>query len=208
MKETGLLFNTSMVKAERENLKTQTRRLDGLKKVNENPDEWEEVDLYRAETALYALFKNKRTKKNVCFEVALKCPYGVAGDRLWVRETMLINGYLDVYYLADNMFLEGPFPDDWYYRDPEYIGKVPSIHMPRWASRTTLEITDIRIERVRDISYKNAKDEGWPSKKQASVWAWVWFKNTWNSVYEKRGYGWDKNPWVWVLTFKRVKGDQ
>ncbi len=98
-------------------------------------------------------------------------------------------------------------------------GKSPfkwkrAMHMPRWASRITLEITDIRVERVQDISICEAIDEGIPSQgvefdpKHGSRFVDVVpeYKRLWDSLNAKRGYPWEKNPWVWVVSFKVVKG--
>jgi hypothetical protein len=83
----------------------------------------------------------------------------------------------------------------------------PSIHMPRWASRITLEITVVRVERVQDISEADAYAEGvdpdWTGS-QGNCPYTAAFANLWHGLNAKRGYGWDANPWVWVLTFKRV----
>ena len=206
MKETGVLLNTYMVIAEREGRKTQTRRLDGLKKVNENPNEWEVFGTGISEcgTNFQAIFHNLNPTENL---LILKCPFGVVGDRLWVRETLEVDGYLDVWYAADQEPLEGPPELGGSY---EKAGKIPSIFMPRWASRTTLEITDIRVERVSEITPADIEAEGlsglpkYISAKVADVWK-AKFEALWNSVYEKRGHGWDKNPFVWVITFKRVE---
>jgi hypothetical protein len=87
----------------------------------------------------------------------------------------------------------------------------PSIHMPRWASRITLEITDIRVERVQDISEDSARAEGFSESNISDEQhkflevGQSWFVDTWNSIYEKKGFGWDANPWVWVVEFKRLE---
>ena len=127
----------------------------------------------------------------------LSCPYGQPGDRLWVRETWRIpngapRGWVD--YRADDA--------------REGFRWRPSIYMPRWASRITLEITDIRVERLQDISEEDAQAEGVklhteyiPMKvgfnhRQA-------FGGLWESI---NGPGsWDANPWVWAIEFKRVE---
>ncbi|MFZ5833601.1 MAG: hypothetical protein ACOY3P_26230, partial [Planctomycetota bacterium] len=81
----------------------------------------------------------------------------------------------------------------------------PSIHMPRWASRITLEITSIRVERVQAISNIDAKEEGFVDSalvfKEGGSTARDAFARLWDSINAKRGYGWDKNPWVWVVAF-------
>ena len=78
----------------------------------------------------------------------------------------------------------------------------PSIFMPRWASRILLEITGVRVERVQDIALNDAKAEG---VDMYSAQFPVEFKGLWDSLNAKRGYGWDVNPWVWVVEFKRVE---
>lgn len=142
----------------------------------------------------------------------IKCPFGQPGDRLWVRETIQINGYLDLYYATDNKAVMAEPPYEWSYRGGEWKGLMPCIHMPRWASRLLLEITSIRIERIQDISEDDAKAEG-----ANSVWMGPdafdnlmpgrnsyreGFYPLWNETY---GEGvWERNDWVWVIEFKVV----
>ena len=93
---------------------------------------------------------------------------------------------------------------------PAYLR--PSIHMPRWASRITLEVVKVRVERVRDISEGDAIAEGW----HPGIWGdkphagnggpFDWFRSLWDSLNAKRGFGWDANPWVWVVEFRRLPG--
>ncbi len=86
----------------------------------------------------------------------------------------------------------------------------PSIFMPRWASRITLEITDIRVERLQKISYGDILNEGRPINEHlgnAGETAKVWFKELWNSLH-KKGNHWEDNPWVWVVSFKKLNHSQ
>lgn len=119
-----------------------------------------------------------------------RCPYGQPGDRLWVRETFTANEFMECKYRAD-----GTIPSHW----------TPSIHMPRWASRITLEITNVRIERLQDISESDAAAEGFdlpPAEGQSFKFKALHnFKFTWNQIYKN----WDQNPWVWVIEFKRIQ---
>ena len=131
---------------------------------------------------------------------ALFCPYGHPGDRLWVRERwaadmsfddlpprMLPPRGMPIYYHATAQCM------DYKWR--------PSIHMPRILSRITLEITDIRVERVQDISEEDVQAEGFsdrPASKNK-------FRIAWDLLYWKRGLGWSVNPRVWVITFKRAE---
>ncbi len=91
----------------------------------------------------------------------------------------------------------------WKERDPA--------HMPRWASRTTLEIVAIRVERLQEISEEGAGAQGYPwgPGKRASPWktAGEWFAFLWDSLNDNRGFGWDVNPWVWVPTLKRLEAE-
>jgi len=157
--------------------------------------------------------------------IRVRCPYGIPGDRLWVRESFQ---YIT---LAENEWQGAPdqrrrpdgVPVAMLYRaDAEAEGWTsqvpswtPSIYMPRWASRILLELTDICVEQVQDITDTDAWEEG----------AWWWryddairppfyvadgenrdcFRELWDSINAKRGYGWNVNPWVWVLNFDRVR---
>lgn len=138
---------------------------------------------------------------------AVRCPYGQPGDRLWVREA--ISPILG--YAKDN---QGRFPiiyraDQNGFDDDRVAGKpIPAIHMPRWASRITLEITGIRVERLQDISEADAIAEGiepmflgeTPDMKRLG--ARVQFKELWDQI---NGPGsWAANPWVWVIEFRRT----
>jgi hypothetical protein len=158
------------------------------------------------------------------FEYA-RCPYGAPGDRLWVRET-----FAHVYYGTDgetgvcDEVADMPTKYDgrgccqinyksdikWGALDYEERGFKwrPSIHMPRWASRILLEVKSVRVERVRDITDADSLAEGIrPSDVAARGYqdARVAFMVLWNSINKKRGYGWDKNPWVWVVEFEVVE---
>ncbi len=130
------------------------------------------------------------------------------GDRLWVRETF---AYLqdpklcayhdelpDIAYKADEGW-EDAFPDD----NP---GWKPSIHMPKWAARIFLEVTNIRVERLQDISLKDISAEGIYYDDHCGRGhlreKWI---NLWDSINKKRGYGWETNPKPMVITFKRIE---
>jgi len=95
--------------------------------------------------------------------------------------------------------------------DAESKNWIPSIFMPRWASRLTLEVTGVRVERVQDISEEDAETEGVeppmlhpddPANLDVARGA---FADLWDAINAKRGYGWASNPWVWVVTFTRVQ---
>lgn len=144
----------------------------------------------------------------------LRCPYGIPGNRLWVRETWTYitkaenenythrrpnNCPVEMLYRADAL------ADGW----ADQCSWRPSIHMPRWASRITLEATGVRVERVQEISEANAwlDGAGMIPKREAGESYITQFHELWDSIYAKRGYGWDANPWVWVVEFNPIWGD-
>ena len=158
------------------------------------------------------------------------CPFGAVGDRIWVRETWGVvshafsddglmidwvpdrpataihempfgNGYYSGYaiYATDGDFTWG---DDDGYEDGRWCWK-PSIHMPRAASRILLEITDVRVERLRSMSQDDARAEGVIAA-SGPMEAGLAFRELWDSIYGEES--WKANPWVWVIGFKRVEG--
>jgi hypothetical protein len=135
------------------------------------------------------------------------CPYGAPGDRLYVREAYKFDDPFNhlpprdvpvgstVFYLADN----GYAPAAARYRHARF--------MPRWASRISLEVTGVRVERLMDIGDADAQAEGWPGPDQRnsiqSAYPIAWYSCLWEEI---NGAGsWAANPWVWVVEFKRVK---
>lgn len=200
MKEHPIIFSTDMVKAILDGRKTQTRR---VIKTQPSPNAkifsrgltlsktWQEYDGYY-EDAPPRLFD---------------CPYGQVGDRLWVREKYAFCAVDDRTSRA--LYFDCNYTDiiaDKY--DKTKLGWHPSIHMPRWASRITLEITGIRVERLQEITPDDIKAEGidvtYTGTKQWSVgMPYSDMAKLWDSLNAKRGYGWEVNPWVWVIEFKK-----
>ena len=130
------------------------------------------------------------------------------GDKLWVRETAYISpqGFGDIYdcthsdydnrgrivaYCADCPSGRNDAAEDY------GINKTPSIFMPRWASRITLEITDVKVERLQQIGGTDAWAEG-----ELTVGEFI---KLWDSLNAKRGFGWEQNPWVWIIDFVKEK---
>jgi hypothetical protein len=158
--------------------------------------------------------------------LALRCPYGAPGDTLWVRETCWAESVdqggplrrLDgdgIRYAADHAWLiieNTQEASEAWCKLCQYGGddaldnqtnigrRVPSIHMPRWASRITLRITDIRVQRLQDTSEDDARAEGAPQRPSSAKDS---FQSIWNSI--NGADAWEANPWVWALSFERVK---
>lgn len=131
------------------------------------------------------------------------CPYGKAGDLLWVRETWL-QWECEQHGMAKCQCRAAlTYRADF---DLDAVRWRPSIHMPRWTSRITLKLTDVRVEQLQDISEEDATAEGWPHAATNGAGAPLrdaypigWFGNLWDDI---NGCGsWAANPWVWVLGF-------
>lgn len=133
-----------------------------------------------------------------------QCPYGCPGDRLWVRETLRMDTRGLVYAGDDGDvrvvgFEKGMKADQWI---RGYARKtIPSIHMPRWASRLKLEVVSVRVERLQDVTEEDATAEGCTYGYPMPI---LWFSTLWNGINAKRGFGWDTNPWVWRVEFRRL----
>lgn len=206
-KEHPILFSTAMVKAILEGRKTQTRR---VIKPQINADEVGAVGKSFFTPDGMVSIRGVHDGVPGC-EWFRKLPYGLKGDLLWVRETFRLQNFArpngrfsaDICYRADGAIGErvGNLSDN------ERIGWRPSIHMPRWASRITLEVTGVRVERVKDITLDGVFSEGITAAAASSVNRNPvgYFRNLWDTINAKRGYGWDVNPWVWVVEFKRVE---
>jgi len=137
--------------------------------------------------------------------IEIHCPYGRPGDTLWVRETWATPGNYDHIkpsLLTDHMM---DARANIVYRAtekyPVYFNWRPSIFMPRWASRITLRVTNVRVERVQSISDGDIVAEGIEdigAKDSRAMFAFLW-----NSINAKRGYAWSDDPWVWVVEFEQ-----
>ena len=230
-KERPILFSAPMVRAILDGRKTQTRRALPMNGTGvDNPalriHEGVVQQFVSAKTATAIYGKPHDGGWITCVAGAgkrgagnpLRCPYGEPGDRLWVREAFSRPVFGDctdqsfplasmpVAYRADvgvEVFAVGR---NWTMRD-HWCKWHPSIHMPRELSRITLEITDVRVQRLMQIDDKDALAEGVASDRQRdSTWyggkGVVMFRSLWESI---NGLGsWDATPWVWAITFKRL----
>lgn len=203
MRERPILFSAPMVRALLAGTKTQTRRV----------VRYAEPDLVDADG-----WPLRDLAADGAGEVRAACPYGTTGDWLWVRETCLAreqpDGLDGVQYLADQAFREIDNTEDaadaWIKLN-HYGGRgqghvVPSIHMPRWASRLTLEVTAVRVERLQDISDADAFAEGIQQCADEGLTSDGTARGTYRALWESiNGPGsWDANPWVWVVEFRRI----
>jgi hypothetical protein len=187
VKERPILFSGPMVRAILDGRKTQTRR---------------------------AVKINQRGCGGPPFKVdgvTVCSPHGVPGDRLWVRESLTyitsdpVNAtpckvHCYTASIPPGMTSANPYEANYLFPTdgkPHLNPKnTPGIFMPRWASRITLEVVDVRVQRLQDINQRDAMAEGTNGKHS--------YATLWDSLNAKRGFGWGTNPWVWVIEFKRV----
>ncbi|HDR9126237.1 TPA: hypothetical protein QDB31_003272 [Burkholderia vietnamiensis] len=212
MKEHPILFSGAMVRAILEGRKTQTRRIvkpAGAHHIFQFRGR-EEARGTDEPTGEWAWCRAERV-----ISEHIRCPYGKPGDRLWVRETHLAWWKLDEANPAGPRVFShvAAYAADGYELEPGEKW-IPSIHMLRAASRITLEITRVRAERLQSISEADARDEGVTIEdhhmrgysagafRPPSIRA---FHDLWDSLNAARGHGWDMNPWVWVVEFRRIE---
>jgi hypothetical protein len=208
IKERPILFSAPMVRAILEGQKTVTRR-----SCKPQPSE----NAHTTSASGNPMGVWWETGKDI-----IRCPYGKPGDRLWVRETWTHAGNGDLGYLTYRATYPDCLPPDLENIPPaSELRWRPSIHMFRCDSRILLEITDVRVERLQDISDEQALAEGiiphvrggwhWHPHDPANVDDWhqfgfktpVWaFHDLWAGINGQEN--WDANPWVWVVEFKRV----
>lgn len=223
-KERPILFSAPMVRALLDGSKTQTRRI----VKHQPPKDWSvggygELNGYDKEGELSPDIVIGWGAFNEDGDYGIKCPYGQPGDRLWVREKYWVverlrAGDHSPYLIYDEEWDRG-LPNESAPLRPCGLkfGPHPSIHMPRWASRITLEITDIRVERLNDISEADADAEGFggdfpqvvmpeifdPNKDWGHLTLPQCYARLWESI---NGLGsWATNPWVWAVSFKVVE---
>jgi hypothetical protein len=212
MKERPILFSAPMVRALLAGTKTQTRRV----VKPQPPERTERVEPCGTGRAWAFTYGDPLRSPAGCIDT-VNCPYGDRGDRLWVREAFVLSadelrhdGRPNVIYRAH------PFNSSSDRAGIDSLGSCreiptpwrPSIHMPRWASRLTLELVSVRAERLQDLSEEDAIAEGIEPAThlgpcRVMVPARKGFRHLWEKINGARA-PWDSNPWVWALTFKRV----
>ncbi|PHH04072.1 hypothetical protein [Leclercia adecarboxylata] len=205
--ERGMIFNAEMVRALLDGRKTQTRR---IMKVQPDTPEFGLRRIIESSIAneIGMYFWSQDDARGIkARSKPFSCPYGGVGDRIWVRETWAEAGA----GAPDLKLYRANYPahvPSHYENVPpaEEIRWTPSIHMPRCASRILLEITDVRVERLNSISEEDAKAEGAPT--ECCVIGdkhFLGFRSLWKNIYGNDS--WQANPWVWVIEFKRIEGD-
>jgi hypothetical protein len=231
MKERGMIFNGEMVRAILDGRKTQTRRI--IKDCTVGRDQISKfIQIEKKFIGCYP--------EDVPELIRECCPYGVPGDRIWVREAFRVHSRAtDVATLVYKASERNSWTEQTHRVPVAVCNKpatpekwTPSLHMPRWASRILLEITNVRVERLNAISEEDAQREGvhtevWDQTVVARNYATrdeffqFWsedmphyvemnqlyrssFRSLWESIYGAEN--WLANPWVWVNEFKRVEG--
>lgn len=211
MTERPIIFSGPMVRAILAGRKTVTRRVVKLPKWADS-SQGIEVEQLHGDGPPWPVAISRETG---C-PVDLDCPYGQPGDRLWVRETWTHDAPdIETARAAYEDALLGGMTYGPYYRAtecaPDTLTWRPSIHMPRWASRITLEVMSVRVERLQEISEADAHAEGatwadnrpghdYPKTKREA------FSALWDSINGK-SHPWSSNPWVWRVEFKRVEAE-
>lgn len=214
MNERPIIFSGDMVRAILEGRKTVTRLAvkpqpsDGW--APESPPVIGQITSPHPKRGRFGLFVKRGIGTDFPETNLIPCPYGQPGDRLWVRETWRHTEGGAVYDAAGGVM--DSFDGELVYRasSPHRRGPWrPSIHMPRWASRITLEITGVRVERLQEISGMDAMREGvsipahLPHDGADLDYARREYRRLWESI---NGPGsWDSNPLVWVIEFKRAE---
>lgn len=186
VRERPILFSGPMVRAILDDRKTQTRRI-----IKPEPD------FHKG----YYSARGVSWKSQIGARQVPSSPYGRPGDRLWVRETWRCDCPDDpeyALYRADG-YDDVMLPPGFKWR--------PSIFMPRWASRIVLEITSVRVERLCKISPDDVIAEGVEKRARSAVFPWQAYTKEdyaklWDSINGPGSF--DKNPWVWAISFKRV----
>ncbi|EPS5422593.1 TPA: hypothetical protein R4126_002609 [Klebsiella michiganensis] len=232
MTERGMIFNSEMVRAILDGRKTQTRRIMA-------PQPADDIERGIFPNPEVIGWKSSRRHKHGS-TTAHFCPYGKPGDRIWVREAFRVHSRAtDVATLVYKASERNSWTEQTHRVPVAVCNKpatpekwTPSLHMPRWASRILLEITDVRVERLNTISEEDAQREGvhtevWDQTVVARNYAasdeffQFWsedmphhvemnqlyrssFRSLWESIYGEES--WKANGWVWVISFERIEG--
>jgi len=216
MKERPIIFDTWAISKIQDGSKTQTRRLRNLEKINESPNDWVYQGNNLVDNHYYFYHRDYVGHKSGDAQmITIHCPYGQVGDVLYIKETWMIEMHSGCY---DIKYKDGKLKDagsNLYIAAYSHLRNRcgvwrPSIFMPRWASRIMLEITEVRAERLQEISEMDAIAEGcnpvnkeWDNSNRSATFS---FHTLWDSINGKK-YPWDNNDWVFPISFKKVQGE-
>lgn len=209
MKVKSMIFNADMVRALLEGRKTQTRR--PLKNQPKSVEYWKHGEPTDDTSISCACLRDEFGKGWLNCGI-FKSPYSV-GDLLYVRETFRCNGWAadvaTIFYKASERKsyteMHELFPVEGKKQLKVSSVWTPSIHMPRWASRLTLKVTGVRVERVQDISEQDAAREGfegWDDDVTGGCTPFGEFSEVWCGIYGEES--WNRNDWVWVIDFEVI----
>lgn len=231
VKDTGMIFQPESVRAIIEGNKTQTRRV-----IKPQPHKnvarfvrslaragW--LEEYDNGDPL-GIFTGGKPVTWTQTGKPYRCPYGDAGDHVWVREAWMPKNWdSDKEYMLAGCPDAATHPSETYLGSPtraiykasynDAIGDPGkwrnSMYMPRWASRITLEITNVRVERLQEISGRDVLAEGIDNGSSNPAMGVRWenmqrmaFEEQWNNLNAKRGYSWESNPWCWCISFRKL----
>ena len=196
MKERGILFTPANIKLIRDKRKWQTRRvIETQPKVEIFPF----IGVDNRPTGDFAFVDHPRVVSK-----HIRCPYGFIGDRLYIKEGIIRHVSIPQivgYYMDGCRVTE------------QWEKRQTAMFMPKWAARTWLEITDVKVERLQDISEEDARAEGveetgcWQHPHESDHTCICYrdgYRKLWDSINKKK-HPWESNPWVWVLEFKLIK---
>jgi len=221
MKETGIIMSGNHPKLILDGIKTMTRRV-----IKPQPTCHCDKPNWQGQIIEWIDYKYEGKQGWFCYTCGnglkpidewsahgILCPYGQVGDRLWVRETWAITKGSEFMTTDDIrgwdltiVYKDGELEtvNVSFYDYDKYRNKgnwQPSLFMPHLASRITLEITEVRVKRLQEISYEDAQAEGIGG---AFIEGRARFASLWDSLNAKRGYSWKSNPWIWVIGFRRL----
>lgn len=215
-KERPILFNAEMVNAIMGNRKNVTRRpikpQPKYSNYSISIDPWEEgITVFKPRE--WGVYKEGDPPGMWGLKEVIKCPFGQPGDELWVKEDWAVDESYDTTKSSEipeseSVWCKAISDSNEPWDTLNCRGKWrPADHMPRSFSRIQLLVKTVRVERVQDITEEDAKAEGvlfnpiiYGEERPATNG----FRDLWNSIYEHKGYGWDVNPWVWVVEFERI----
>lgn len=194
MKERPILFTPENIRRVQRREKWQTRRV-----IDPQPT----AQLYSVNNGHEWAYPDPRDPDVPDWDRVRRCPHGQPGDRLWVRESLAERNGQWFYRADDTPVLVSPADEaasvTWaHHKSTSYAS---AIHMPRFAARLFLDITDIRVQRIQEISELDCEAELGAAPHSLGNTAYAQFRTLWDDINGDRGFGWERNPWVWAISF-------